>query len=236
MNDPGNPDIPGRPDPFGVGDPSVQADVPLVAAESPTPTRPARPWIALGAAALVVLVIGGGALALRSFLSTSVAAAEVMPPDTELFVSIDFLQFLEGDARKLNDTIISMVEATGEIDAGDLRDVDGLIGEIDEALQDALGIDFSDDIRPWVGRTVAVSVSGLAGDLSTMDLGYLPDILMVVETRDRDVADQFLVDFATGLERATGVEVVRRTHNEVPLFIAADAAEFDPPLVFARIF
>ncbi|MDF1595603.1 MAG: DUF3352 domain-containing protein [Acidimicrobiia bacterium] len=221
-----------HPDPFTpegtLGwDPEIQ----VVGTAGSGPAPKSRPWLALGAAALVVFVIGGGALAMRSFLSTSVAAAEIMSPDTELFFSVDFLQFLEGDARKLNDTIFSMVEASGETAAADLRDMDGLIDEIDSAMQDALGVDFTDDIRPWVGRTLSVSVSGIES-FSTREV---PDVLVILESRDGGAADQFLSDFADGLQLATGTNVVRGTYNGVEIFIASDDGDFDPPLVFARI-
>jgi hypothetical protein len=187
--------------------------------------------MALGAAALVVLVVGGGALALGTFLSTSVEAAEVMPPDTEVFISIDFLQLIEGDARKLNDTIISMIEASGEVSVADMQDVEGFVSEIDAEMEEALGVDFTDDIRPWVGRTVSISLS----DFDGVSLGDVPDILVVVETRDGEATDAFLVDLAAGIERATGVDVAQGAYNGVSLYIAADDFEFDPPLVFARI-
>ena len=159
---PEGPFVPNPPDQDAAANPfGWDPNMPVVGAVETNPARRGRPWFALVAAALVVAVIGGGALALRSFLSTSVAAASVMSPDTELFVSVDFLQFIEGDALKLNNTIISMIEASGEIAAEDLKDVDGLIGEVDTAMAEALGLDFTDDIRPWVGRTISLSMSGL---------------------------------------------------------------------------
>ncbi len=204
-------------------------DMVMVGSAPPEPQRRGRPLIAFGAAALVVLVIGGGALALRSFLSTSVAAAEVMPAGTEIFVSIDFLQFIEGDARKLNDTVMSMIEAA--TDEVGVTDVDDLVARMDDALEEALGVDFTDDIRPWIGRTVSLAVSGF-DDLVT---GDVPDVLLVVETRDPGSTDAFLDDFAAGLERATNVTVVEDTHAGVPIFVVLDPADMDEPLVFGRV-
>ncbi len=235
MSDFRGPDGPNasHPDPFGTdpGSATWDSDVPVVGAAHPEPAPKGRPWMALGAAALVVLAIGGGALAFRSFLSTSVAAAEVMPPDTELFFSVDFLQLIEGDALKLNETIIWMVESSGEVDATDLVDVDGLVREIDTAMSEAIGVDFTDDIRPWVGRTVSFSMSGFES-LASNDI---PEILMVVETRDGGAADLFLEDLAAGLRQSTGVDVARTTRNGSVVFTASDDFEFDPALVFTRV-
>jgi hypothetical protein len=229
---PGRPPEQPQPDPFTPdGTPGWDPEIQVVGAAASGPAPKSRPWLALGAAALVVVVIGGGALAMRTFLSTSVAAAEVMSPETELFFSVDFLQFLEGGARKLNDTILSMVEASGVTVATDLGDVDGLIDEIDSAMQGALGVDFTDDVRPWVGRTLSLSMSGIAS-LSSRDI---PDVLVVLESRNGAAADRFLSDFAGGLQLATGTNVARATHNGVEIFIASDDGELDPPLVFARI-
>lgn len=222
-----------RPDPFA-GEQEfslLDSDAPVVGAVQPEVASKGRPWMALGAAALVVLVIGGGAFAFRSFLSTSVAAAEVMPPDTEFFFSVDFLQLIEGDALKLNDTIISMIETSGEVDSRDILNVDGLVREIDAAMSEAIGVDFTDDIRPWVGRTVSFSMSGFES-LTSNDL---PELLLAVETRDGGASDLFLEDFANGLEQATGVDVARATRNGTVVFTASDEFDFDPALVFTRV-
>ena len=229
---PEGPFVPNPPDQDGVANPfGWDPDMPVVGAVEASSARRGRPWFALIAAALVVVVIGGGALALRSFLSTSVAAASVMSPDTELFVSVDFLQLIEGDALKLNNTIISMIEASGEIPAEDLKDVDGLIGEIDTAMAEALGLDFTKDIRPWVGRTVSLSMSGL-GEIVD---GSTPDILAVVETRDDAAADQFLSDLAESIEREADVVVGRESYAGTSVYVVADDREFDTPLLFARV-
>lgn len=222
-----------RPDPFAgeQGSALPDSDTLVVGAGQPLVASKGRPWMALGAAVLVVVVIGGGALAFRSFLSTSVAAAEVMPPDTEFFFSIDFLQLIEGDARKLNDTIISMIESSGEVEARDILNVDGLVREIDAAMSDAVGVDFTDDIRPWVGRTVSFSMSGFES-LTSNDV---PEVLLAVETRDGGASDVFLEDFAEGLGRATGVDVARVTRDGTVVYTASDDFEFDPALVFARV-
>jgi hypothetical protein len=235
VNDFGGSDGPDadQPDSLDVehGSATWDRDLPLVGTSPPAPDPKSRPWMALGAAALVVLAIGGGALVFRSFLSTSVAAAEVMPPDTELFFSVDFLQLIEGDALKLNDTIISMIESSGEVEAGELLNVDGLVREIDTGLSEAIGVDFTNDIRPWVGRTISLSVSGLEG-LASNDT---PEVLMVVETRDGGAADVFLEDLAVGLQQSTGVDVARTTRNGTVIFTVSDDFEFDPALVFTRV-
>ena len=213
------------------GSATWDSDMPVVGAAHPEPAPKSRPWMALGAAALVVLAIGGGALVFRSFLSTSVAAAEVMPADTELFFSVDFLQLIEGDALKLNETIISMVESSGEVDATHLVDVDDLVREIDTAMSEAIGVDFTDDIRPWVGRTVSFSMSGFESLVSN----DIPEVLMVVETRDGGAADAFLEDLAAGLRQSTGVDIERTTRDGTVVFTASDDFDFDPALVFTRV-
>ena len=226
-------DPPAGRDPFDSNSvPTVDPDVQVVGSISAPTVSRSRPWLAIIAAAAVVVLVGGAALAMRSFFATSVAAAEVMPPDTEMFISIDFLQFIEGDARKLNDTIIWMIEASGEVATEDLQDVDGLIGELDRAMQDALNVDFSTDIRPWIGRTVSLSVTGIEG---LTDNDGLPEILLVIESRDAAAADLFLQEFADGLSVSTGVRVAGEEYAGQALFVAEDDFEFDPPLVFGRI-
>lgn len=226
-------DPPAGGDPFDSNSvPTVDPDVQVIGSISAPTVLRSRPWLAVIAAAAVVVLVGGAALAMRSFFATSVAAAEVMPPDTEMFISIDFLQFIEGDARKLNDTIIWMIEASGEVATEDLQDVDGLIGELDRAMQDALNVDFSTDIRPWIGRTVSLSVTGIEG---LTDYNGLPEILLVIESRDAAAADLFLQEFADGLSVSTGVRVASEEYAGQALFVAEDDFEFDPPLVFGRI-
>ncbi len=217
-------------DPFSTGDDSgPDEEIMTVGGTPPEPERRGRPLIAFGAAALVILFVGGGALALRSFLSTSVAAAEVTPAGTEIFISIDFLQFIEGDARKLNDTVMSMVEAAS--DEPGVADVDDLVARMDDALQEALGIDFTDDIRPWIGRTVSVAISGF----DDLVVGDVPDLLLIVETRDSGGADGFLADLATGLEASAGVSVVEGDYAGVALYEVWDPSSPDVPIVFGRL-
>src|SRR3989304_5454548 len=117
----------------------------------------------------------------------SQAPAASMPPETDVYLSIDLLQLTGEDTTgALVETIRAVLERLGE----DVNDPDDLIADLDDALRASAGFDFSNDIRPWIGRTVGVGVLG--GNWDPMDYTSTPDVLVAVEVRNDDEAREFL--------------------------------------------
>lgn len=139
------------------------------------------------AVAVLVLVGGAGFFALRAFTSTSQAPASAMPPDASLYVSVDLLQLLgEETTGPLVRTIERVLTDLGQ----DIAEPADLIADLDRELLADVGFDFSNDIRPWIGRTMGFSL--LTAGWDPLDYTSNPEGLFVVEVRDEQAAADFL--------------------------------------------
>ena len=210
------------PDPYGLPpdpfDPSSASG--MVQADS-TPglliTKRRGPWVLLASAAAVLTLVGGGAfLAVQAFTTVSQAPAASMPPETDVYLSIDLLQLTGEDTTgALVETIRAVLERLGE----DVNDPDDLIADLDDALRASAGFDFSNDIRPWIGRTVGVGVLG--GNWDPMDYTSTPDVLVAVEVRNDDEAREFLETLQASAA-AEGIVLAPTTYRDVDLLGWAD--------------
>lgn len=169
--------------------------------------------------AALVIVGGGGYLALQAFTATSQATAAFMPPDTGIYLSVDLLQFL-GEERTgdLVRTVRGVLADLGE----EVDEPEDLIARLDDELLNEVGFDFSHDVRPWIGRTVGV---GVLGDLSA------PEGIVAVEVRDVDAADTFLSKLATTLPERIGAPVTTAVYRDVDLLVTVLEGE---EIVFGR--
>jgi hypothetical protein len=183
-----------------------------------TATKRRGPWVLVASAvAVFALVGGGGFLALQAFTAVSQAPAASMPPDTDIYFSVDLLQLTGEDTTgALVDTVRGILERLGE----DVDDPDDLIADLDAELLATAGFDFSNDIRPWIGRTIGVGVLG--GGWDPMDYTSTPDVLVAVEVRNDGEAREFLETFRTSAARE-GIVLVPTAYGDVDLLAWTDA-------------
>ncbi len=170
------------------------------------------PGAFLTAALATLVIIGvGGYLALRAFTSTSQAIAAAMPPDTGVYLSVDLLQlFGEERTGDLFRTVRRVLADLGR----DTAEPDEIVAALDEELQTVTGFDFSNDIRPWLGRTAGL---GLIGDVARLEDS--PQGVVVLEVRDVAAADTFLDELARALPQRTGEAVSTTSYKDVRLLI-----------------
>lgn len=170
----------------------------------------------LGAGLVALIVIGAvGAFALiraRDFGDRG-ASATAMPPDTELYLDIDFGSLSELD-RLLQAFDGAFAQAEME------PSLDTLIDQIDEELRSEFGIGV-DDVTPWVGRDLGVGVSGVGATFA----GGEPDLLLAVSVRDGSGADAFVQRMIGILEERDGLVFAETSYEGVTLFAADDAVE-----------
>lgn len=185
---------------------------------APVPAKRRGPWVLVASAvAVLALVGGGGFLALQAFSAVSQAPAAVMPPDTDVYFSVDLLQLTGEDTTgALVDTIRGVLGRLGE----DVNDPADLIADIDAQLQASAGFDFSNDIRPWIGRTIGVGVLGSRWD--PMDSTTTPDFLIAVEVRNEGEAKDFLETLTASVGRQ-GIVLVPTTYGGTDLLTWIDA-------------
>ena len=148
-------------------------------------------WIAIGGAAgLVILVIvvvaalfrGGGG-------SVPESTAKYFPRDTIVY---SWFTLNPGDGQR--DQMTDLWERFSEFSEFQ----DGL-EEMLEDMEDESGINFEDDVWPWIGPEVSLAV---------LDLGRLdtPGVAGIIGVRDHDAASDFLEDFLDCLEDEEGAD------------------------------
>jgi len=162
--------------------------------------------ICLLVAAGVVLLADPFGLNLLDFLrGDRDRAADAMPPDTSFYISIDLVRFGEQDARRISQVFIDQARET------DIADEDEVRSDIDSELEEALGVNLSDDILPWLGRSIGLGIS----DLTVNDFGEPENLewVFALTTRNEEESDLFLQDLEVGLSRETGLEAQTDEHE-----------------------
>jgi hypothetical protein len=118
------------------------------------------------------------------------AAMEAMPPDTTFYFGFDLRNF----SPETLDRIITPFSS--KVEDAEVQDYADILAQIDESLEQDLGITLTDDVMPWIGQYIGIGLLRL--DMSGFDLfGYSsvePDIrfLIAIEAREGAKADAFL--------------------------------------------
>lgn len=118
------------------------------------------------------------------------AAMRAMPAGTRIYFGFDLRNL---SPEKLDRVIKPFAAASRE---AEIQEYDDMLRQIDESLQQDLGITLSEDILPWIGQYLGVGF--LEVDLGGIDpFGYssqTPEIhpVLAIEARDRAGADDFL--------------------------------------------
>ncbi len=179
-------------DPFDLPPDRPSDDVAVsVATQFRAPTKRRKrgrgPVMALIGFVVVLALVGGAGLFARSWLSsTSQTAAERIPSNVDIYVGIDLVRLQASDTEDLINAIARAVSGDGS------ATVDTAITELDQALNDELGVTFTDDISPWLGRTAAFGMK-LPDDVTDpYSLNTIPDMVIAIEVRDDAKADDFL--------------------------------------------
>lgn len=204
--------------PQGSVRPLDETGTPLDPIPAAAPTR-RSPWVVAAGAAAAVLLIGvvGGWLWWVNVIRGPLGAAEVIPGSADMVVTVDALELIEGDrfAR-----IIRAFDPDGEFD------LDELITEIDDEVEEEIGLRVFEDVRAWIGRTAAVAVWAPADFLETFDAE--PELAIAVMTRNEGAARQFIDDVVASARR-DGAEISVITIAGVEVYSVA--SETTPALV-----
>ena len=144
----------------------------------------------IAAAAIIVLVDPFNLHLLARLTGRYDAAMEAMPPDTAFYFGFDLRNL---SPEKLDRVIKPF---SSKVEDAEVQDYEDLFAQIDESLEQDLGITLTDDVMPWIGQYVGIGLLRL--DMRGFDLfGYSPtepDIrfLVAIEARDGARADSFL--------------------------------------------
>ncbi len=205
-------------EPVGSVRPLDEAGTPLDTVPASIPSR-RSPWVVVAGAAAAVLLIGvvGGWLWWVNVIRGPLGAAEVLPGSADMVVTIDALELIEGDR-------FARIVRAFDPDGG--FDLDELIAEIDDGVEEEIGLRVFEDVRAWIGRTAAVAVWAPADFLETFDAE--PEIAIAVMTRNEGAARQFIDDVVASA-RSDGAEIEIITIAGVDVYSVA--SETTPALV-----
>ncbi|MGD2251567.1 MAG: DUF3352 domain-containing protein [Anaerolineales bacterium] len=190
---------------------------------------------------LILLGVSGGLLAIVLFLMAAVIIfnpfgimdrlfggteplASIMPQDTQLYVSLD-LANLESD--EMNNVLQVIGASAGE----DFDEAADLIRIVDEELRSSYGFTFTEDVKPWIGRSVALGLAGVEFDFYGMEESM--SWILAAEVRDKEEADAFLGELADLLETHRDAVVVGRSYDGMAMYVANIPGHVEG-LVFGR--
>jgi hypothetical protein len=109
--------------------------------------------------------------------------ANAIPPDTGFYVSFDLAQLGTKETSRI---IRSFAEAA---DTYDIDDMTSALEELDQSLSDSYDLTVTDDILPWIGQHIGLSVSNF--DFDYYDDPSI-DLVFLIEVRSRKKADEFI--------------------------------------------
>jgi hypothetical protein len=133
-------------------------------------------------------------------------AARLAPADTAFYVNV-YLQPSAGQQMNLNELIGRF---PGFADDASLDD------KVDQIVQNLLaeaGIDYRDQVKPWLGNQVAIAAR--PGEADPADA----DPVLIVEVKDRAAAEASIADLATA-----GGQFTARTYEGVEIQVATGTA------------
>ncbi|MCP5098345.1 MAG: DUF3352 domain-containing protein [Chloroflexi bacterium] len=150
-------------------------------------------------------------------------AITAMPPETAVYLSIDLLQFQSDEWQQV---FAPFIEAAGDADGASAQDA------LQAQIEDQFNISYEDDVRPWLGSSLGVSLLDVETDIGG-DIVAVQWVL-AVETRNNRDSDAFLQKLADGWATTTGLTAVSQTYDDVDLtqFESENPVE---QLVFGRV-
>ncbi len=179
----------------------------------------------------LLIVAGiGGAIAWRALTGSPFSAAEAVPADADVVITMDFLQLTDLDrVDRFIQAFAEPMARHGLID--EAPDLDAVMREFDDMAEEEVGFRFAEDVLSWIGRSGSIAVwvpeSGFALDPYAQDV--IPTVLATLQVRDEAKAQEFF-DRVLAQARREGAEV---ESIRVAGIAAHSIADGDAPLVVA---
>jgi hypothetical protein len=138
------------------------------------------------------------------------AAAGAIPADAAIYLSLDLGNIT---CEELDPIVWAFSE---EWEAEGKCAVDELIKELDESMVEAWGLTYADDVKPWIGDSIALGWSDFVLD----SYGSIEDIEMVVavEVRTPAAADAFLFALMEVISEETGETFIEVDYQNETLY------------------
>jgi len=164
-------------------------------------------------------VVVGGLIYLGLTLFGGDPIAAVVPGDSTFYASVDL-------SKTQSDQFNEIVSVFQE--AAEVEEPQTLTDTLDTNMKDELGLSFTDDVVPWLGRHAAFVVT--SGDFSGSDAEFM----FIVETRSRGNADDFVSKFVAALEDKQDKKFSQDEKDGVTIFTSKAEFDWEDDMVIAR--
>ncbi len=138
------------------------------------------------------------------------AATSAMPSDTVAYVGINLL---EANVARMTDIRNAFADAT----AGTDLDFEQPLSELDQSMMEELGINFSEDIQPWIGQFIGLGLIELRLPNPGSNTDPYLDWVLAVEARNPEEADAFLAKVKGIMINEIGETAVNELYNDVTI-------------------
>lgn len=192
---------------------------------APAPVKPKRKipvlvWIA-GCAGILfvcaVIAVAAVYFGLPLFGGDPIISA--VPNDSMVYMGVDLTQT---QSEKFAD-IVKIIQGMAEEDTGK-----NLADSLDKTMKDELEMSFTDDVVPWLGAHGAfvITEADFSGSDATM--------MFILETRNKNKADEFLTKFVAALEKKQDAEFEQTETDGITFYIDKAESTYDDDTVLAR--
>lgn len=154
---------------------------PLGASAPGGPRGGIRKALLVGGGVVGLAAVGVGAWAAVSFMTTGPQPAEALPDGTLAYLSVD-LDPSGGQKIEALRTLNKFPAFEDEVGIDTDDDIRKAIFDEIQGELDCPGLDFEDDVEPWLGDRAAVAAVGSGGET--------PDPVFVLQVKDAEAADK----------------------------------------------
>ncbi len=142
---------------------------------------------------------------------TGDSLAKFVPADSVFYMNVDLLQVTSDETED----IFNAFQRGAGVTYGE---GETLVEQIDRSLEELFDLTYSEDIEPWVGQYLAVSVSNLVlGDWGNMESG---DVLIIVEAipTQEEKVDEFILKLVAAMEESSDISFEKIEYDAVALY------------------
>ena len=145
--------------------------------------------------------------------------AQAMPPDAVFYVGIDLRKL---QSENLDPIVWAFSE---ELKRDQVSAIDRMEEEFDVVLEDALGLSYTEDVKPWIGGAIGFGMTGLEMDMWAGVEGA--EFILAFEVRDKGAADSFLEKFKDRLAEESGEEFSQEIYQDVTIHMLVTQYEYE---------
>lgn len=151
-------------------------------------------WVAGGIVASIVIVAVGAVVLWRAIIGSPYGAAEAVPADADIVITMDFLQIRDTEqVERFIQAFAAPMAKHGIIDQ--VPDFEAALRQFDDEAEAELGFRFAEDVFSWIGRSGAVALwfPDSMFDFDVMaNEDVVPAFLATLQVRDEEGARAFL--------------------------------------------